>query len=177
MAVIPSTLTEEHKKEALSRAFVQAVTAMAGIVWQLPDFDYGVDGTFRQIAIRGNRRVVSGIGLDFQLKATHRWSLSEGNVRYELEAKTFSDLVQRRSVPGSPLLLIVLCLPLEATDWMTLGEDQLILRHSAYWFIPNAAQPDTANSSTKTISIPASQRLTPDQLTQLLVQTQKGEWP
>jgi hypothetical protein len=55
-------LTEEHGKEDLSRAYVQAVGARAGIIVSLNrrGHDYGIDGSFHQVSILDGNRVESG---------------------------------------------------------------------------------------------------------------------
>jgi len=50
-------ITEEHIKEGLSRAYTIAVADRAGFNYSKPDFDYGIDGTFSNIKIRGNNRM------------------------------------------------------------------------------------------------------------------------
>lgn len=37
-------ISEEHKKEHLSRAYIHAITAKAGHIFEPPICDYGVDG-------------------------------------------------------------------------------------------------------------------------------------
>lgn len=41
-------LTEEHIKEGLSRAYVLAVAHRAGFNISKSEFDYGIDGTFKE---------------------------------------------------------------------------------------------------------------------------------
>ncbi len=59
------------------------------------DKDFGIDGTFRQITAIGNRRFTSGYALDFQLKASINYLIESEYIVYDLEAKTYNDLVDR----------------------------------------------------------------------------------
>jgi hypothetical protein len=49
--MMTSQMTDQHKEEALSRAFVHAIAARAGAIVSIWDFDYGIDGSFHEIAI------------------------------------------------------------------------------------------------------------------------------
>jgi Domain of unknown function (DUF4365) len=83
-------------EELLSVAHVQAVAARAGVSISSFDKDFGVDGTFRQTMATGNRRFTSGYALDFQLKASTKWVLEPEFIAYDLEVKSYNDLVHRR---------------------------------------------------------------------------------
>jgi hypothetical protein len=62
-------LTRSHRKEALSRAYVRAIAAQAGLTVSEPETDYGIDMTLRAITMRDGRRRDLGPQLDLQLKA------------------------------------------------------------------------------------------------------------
>jgi hypothetical protein len=62
-------MTDEHRMEQLSRAYVQAVAAVCGCRWSRPDTDYGVDMTLRQIRFRRRHWREEGLALDLQLKS------------------------------------------------------------------------------------------------------------
>jgi hypothetical protein len=54
-------VTDEHRMEQLSRAYVQAVAAVCGCTCVPPEPDYGFDFVLRQVLKRGQRwREVSG---------------------------------------------------------------------------------------------------------------------
>ena len=63
-------ITEQHREEHLSRAYIQAVTAKAGHIFEPPTCDYGVDGTVHHVENRDGRRDRSGFSIDIQAKAT-----------------------------------------------------------------------------------------------------------
>ena len=93
------SITVQHTQESLCLAHIYAVAGMAGVDHALRNIhDYGVDGQFDPVIIRGNRRIVSGHPLAFQAKATINWDLVEGNIVYDLEAKTYHDMVSRTEV-------------------------------------------------------------------------------
>ena len=116
-------LTIQHIQEDLSRAYIQAVAAKAGVNLALGTqaHDYGVDGTFHQVEVlhRVNsegmsytRRLNSGFNLEFQCKASRNWRVQSDAIAYDLEVKTYNDLIHRSThTNATPLILILMCLP------------------------------------------------------------------
>lgn len=160
------SITIQHTQENLCRAHIQAVAAIAGVnVWLNPGQDYGVDGQFDPVTIRGNRRVTTGFMLPFQAKATFTWERANGCIVYDLEAKAFNDMVMR-SQEESTLLLVLLCLPRDASDWHFVDHNSTIISHCCYWHVLDGDI--TTNTSTKRIYIPEDQLLNPTALSELL---------
>jgi len=150
----------------MSRAFIHAVAGKAGINFTIGSaFDYGFDGQFRPVKIRQNRRVDSGFPLDFQLKATTAWEFDDNDIVYDLEAKTYNDLVDRDPAEIGAVL-IVMCLPHEDDSWVEFSEDQLIIRKCCYWVRLEGEL--TKNDSKKRIRIPRANLLTVDNLRTIL---------
>lgn len=165
--------TEEHTKETLSRAYICAVAGMAGVSIGQPDYDYGVDGSLIPVesridAARGGRRLVHGaFKLDYQLKATTRWELDHetNEIIYDLEAKTYNDIVSRDDDDGG-LILILLCLPRERTDWLVVSGEELVMKNCCFWSSFSGEQ--TSNQNTIRVRIPASNVLDADAMEKLL---------
>ena len=167
-------ITENHTKEALCRAYVQAIAGRAGINALIgkTEFDYGIDGTFSEVQVRieaGKERHFScGFNWDFQLKCTVDWTIDGDQIVYDLEAKTFNDLAVRASTPGTTAaFLIVLCLPKNPDEWIDLDENQLILRKCGYWY--RVTPPPTANKDAIRIRVPRVQKFDHEALKQLFV--------
>jgi hypothetical protein len=153
---------------------VIAVAARAGVNVETPQQDYGVDGTFSKIQFRDGRRRESGFKIDYQLKASKRWRFDGAEVVYDLEAKTYNDLVERGvREKGTPLILILLCLPEEAGQWLEQSEDRLVMRKCCYWDWLTGTP--TLNTRTVTIRIPRQQLFTPDALTDLFDRLERGD--
>lgn len=161
-----SLITLQHTEECISLAYVHALTGKAGVSLAAHRIhDYGIDGTFRSVKIVGNRRVESGFAVDFQMKATTSWEHKEDSVVYDLEAKTYNDLVQRE-IEATRCILILLCLPPEQDEWVDTNETRTILKHCCYW--TGLDGPATTNTSTKRISIPRVNTLTSAVIAQIL---------
>lgn len=109
-------ITEQHTEESLCFAHIYALAGVAGVNYSANRYDYGVDGHFIPVRRRGNRFIDSGFPLDHQAKATINWELKDGKIVYDLEAKTYNDLVGRTAAESS-IILILLCLPKEREQW------------------------------------------------------------
>ena len=177
-------LTTQHIQEDLSRAYIQAVSARAGVNLSLGTLahDYGVDGTFHQVTIRAyvdkagdkrQRRLNSGFNLEFQCKASTDWFEEPDAIVYDLEAKTYNDLVQRAATQNAtPLVLILMCLPPDESEWFLLTEDHLFLRKCCYWHQLTGSE--TENTNQKRIRIPKAQLLDPASVADLLKRVERG---
>jgi Domain of unknown function (DUF4365) len=168
-------LTEQHIIESLSRAYVRALAGKAGLNLSVREYDYGVDGNFDEITIRDKRRVESGFSLSFQLKASTLWQRDDNTVIYDLEAKTYNDLVLRRNFRMAvPCILILFALPPDSSQWLIYNEEEMRLRGSCYWDYLSGAP--TENRQSVRIRIPRQQRLTSESLLDLIEKVKTGEW-
>ncbi len=159
------SITIQHTEESLCLAHIYALAGMAGVNYAVDRYDYGVDGRFIPVTIRNGRRVNSGFPLDFQAKATVNWERRDGCIVYDLEAKTYNDIVSR-TADETTLILVLLCLPKEQATWHTVEEATTTLRNCCYWHGFTGTLTD--NTERKRIFIPVENRLTPDVLKDLL---------
>lgn len=127
-------LTEPHIIESLSRAYVRAIAGKSGLNLSIREYDYGVDGNFDEVIIRENRRVESGFTISFQLKASTQWQRNDNTITYDLEAKTYNDLVIRRNFRiRVPCILILLTLPPDPSEWLVYNEEEIRVACCCYW--------------------------------------------
>ena len=159
-------LTDADRKEALSRAYVHAVAARAGYATAIYDFDrHGID-----LRIQAGEPRMHAI--DVQLKATTTLPAPINNIsRYPLNSRNYRTLIADSQTPQ---LLIVLDLPTNEEDWMTISNESLILRRCAYW-VNLKGYPERTNLTTVTIDIPIDQRLDIVSLNDLMERSRKGE--
>jgi hypothetical protein len=171
-----TVLTDQHIAESLSRAYVRAIAGRAGLNLAIREYDYGVDGSFDEVVIRQNRRVESGFSLSFQLKASTQWQLEPAHIIYDLEAKTYNDLILRRSIrAATPCILILLALPPDSEQWLICEESQLRLQGTCYWEYLSGGLSE--NRQSVRIRVLRTQRLTPKSLLSLVGNVRIGEWP
>jgi Domain of unknown function (DUF4365) len=166
-------------EELLSVAHVQAIAARSGVSISSFDKDFGVDGTFRQITAIGNRRFTSGYALDFQLKSSINCSLEPNYIVYDLEVKTYNDLIYRRfSSDATPCILILKVLPSDSAQWLTTAETGLFLGGACYWEYLQGEL--SQNRQSVRIRIPRAQQFRPESLLNLMTSAREysisGEW-
>ena len=166
-------MTLNDIEEALSRAYVFAVAARAGVDLGTTFKDYGVDGTFRRIAVLSdNKRMPTGYPVDFQLKASIDCTMNTSTVSYRMKAVAYNKLVWRRNNGGCPIVLILMVLPNDPSQWMAHTEESILIRQCCYWYLVGETEVD---SSTIVLEIPRSQALTTSGLSALLNAAQAGE--
>jgi hypothetical protein len=173
------TLTIQHMQETICLAHIYALAGMARVNHGISRIhDYGVDGQFDPVIIMPDgRRVESGHVMPFQAKSTTTWVIKNDAVVYDLEAKTYNDLM-RRSLAAPTMLLILLCLPKDQSEWHVASHSGTMLRNCCYWHV--LCGDPTANTEKKRIFIPTTNLLTADSLNDLLsVEAARREalWP
>lgn len=143
--MIDALLTPQLQEEALSRVYAHAVAAQAGFSTAVYAVDQ--DGIDLRIQAGGAMRPA----LELQLKATINLRSSGDEVyRFPLNLRNY-DLL--RIPTQTPRLLVVLDLPQDQNLWMTITEQELILRHRAYWRNLKGAE-ETTNTTSVTVDIP-----------------------
>ncbi len=165
-------ITVQHQKEALSQAYVRAVVAKAGFNFGKTEFDYGIDGTIKDVINRNGRYVDSCFGINFQLKSSCNVTFEDGRVVYDLESKNYNDLVAESSM--LPNILILLALPENSDEWLEVTTEQLVMKKCAWWCSLEGQTP-TTNQVTKRISIPDCQVFSPAALIDLMEKVKGGE--
>ena len=163
--VSDALLTVQDREEALSKVYAHAVAASAGYVTAV--FDYDRDGVDMEIRAGGYMR--PGIGL--QLKATI--NLSDSGERYFNFPLKRSNYDQLRVPTQTPRLLVVLDLPKDENQWITITEEELVLRHCAYW-VSLKGHKETINVSSVTVQIPKINVFNVDSLRMLMEQSRGG---
>jgi hypothetical protein len=158
-------LTSADREEALSRAYVAAVTAGAGYVTGLMDFDR--DGVDVQISAGGLMRP----SLQIQLKATiNLGEPVEGEFRFPLKIRNYNLLREPTMIPR---ILVVLELPKVPTDWLSVSSEQLVMRRCAFW-MSLLGSPEVENKESVTIRIGAHKRFDVDGLSALMARARTG---
>ena len=159
-------LTIADQEEALSRVYAHAVAARAGYTTATTDFDR--DGVDLRIQAGGGMRPA----LEIQLKATTRLGQPrDGYMRFPLKRRNYDLLIEQTQTPR---LLVVLALPGDEQDWVTVTAESLVLRRCAYW-VNLTGQAETDNATSITVSIPATNRFDIDGLRSLMDQSREGK--
>lgn len=167
-------ITSQHIEEDLSRAYIQAVVAKAGAILALDRaHDYAIDGTVRQVRYVNGKRKESGFHLDFQLKSCKNVVLTADEARYDLDVDTYNYLVERHAAKyTNKVLLILLALHEAEAEWLSLSEEQLVVKKCCYWISLSGALSN--NKETRRVTIPRANLLTPEKLNELLTIVEEG---
>ncbi len=158
-------MTEEQIKEKMSDAFVAVVANSSGYKLQKPDDTGGVDWsvTYDKILMRNGktRHIHSGQYVELQLKATveNRITFETDHLKYDLEAKTYNDLIERYNDGNAPLVLVLAILPDNRADWAAIAQTQLNLNQRVYFFYPDDQMVATENLNTIRVSIPYANKI------------------
>jgi Domain of unknown function (DUF4365) len=166
-------LTENEQKQQLSFAYIHALAARAGYTFQqTPVDDDSIDVRIGARGLIHGLAVLRSPIMELQLKATQgNGFVRENHVAFPLPVKNFNEL---RLPSMLPRLLVVFLLPADPSVWLETSEECMISRHCAYW-ASLRGMAETDNTSTVTVSLPRSQRLTVDGLRELMERVAGGE--
>jgi hypothetical protein len=166
-------MTRNHRQEVLCRAYVQAVAALAGVGTGNYAFDYGVDMALRVIHQHNNLHQDARVQLDLQLRSTTRANVTDTQVSYDLDVRTYEYLRQR-----SPIhcILVLLVLPEDEAQWLSQSVEELTIRDCAYWVSLEDAEPTTATSSIR-IPLPRTQVFSVQAVRAIMDRLIQGEAP
>ncbi len=161
-------LTRNHRMEALSRAYVQAIAARCGLVCSTTrEYDYGIDLTLHLVQRRERQYAEAGFRLDIQLKATVETKvvLTTDGVSYDLDARAYANL--RDPTVTDNRILVPIVFPADESLWTNQDEGQLAIRGSAYW-LSLRGRPPSMNRRTVRLTIPRANVLSVEGATALM---------
>lgn len=158
-------LSSADRMEALSLVYARAVAARAGYVTSVPVPDR--DGIDLRIQAGGAMRPA----IELQMKATGNLGApKDGRRSYPLKRRNY-DLLREET--QTPRLLVVLDLPKDKEMWMTLTNDNLILRRRAYWLNLRGLD-ETSNQASVTVHLPIANLFNVGALRELMEQSRTG---
>ena len=154
---------QNQNKEKFSEVFVRAVAAVAGVTVAREEPDVNAEdlllGTTRDHGMAGFPKVA------VQLKATADQTIRHlQDIHFALDRRSY-DLLRTETLV--PRILVVVLLPENTEDWVVLSEEEMCLRHAAYWCCL-ASAPDTNNIDSVTVRLPRANTFTPDALQDIL---------
>lgn len=161
-------MTEKVIMEELSKSFLETIANRQGY-FNSTSRDYGTDLTIRKANLCPFRKryLTSGKAVDIQIKAVSQKYVkyldddSKDIIKYSLEVKNYNDLVVRANENGKfiPLILAVFVIPDDKLNWVTLSEEELIIRKCAFFYEIDPFATESGNKSAVTINIPKSNRI------------------
>lgn len=159
-----------QRKEQFSHVYVHAVATVAG--FQI--YKYAVDDQSVDLGIAG--RAVGDLSsaprIDLQLKCTSTGVGREKHIVYPLKRKNYDDL--RPTDLVVPRILVVVLVPKVESDWIQQSEEELIVRHCAYWTSLHGLE-DIDNRRSISIRLPRRNIFSVDGLRDLMKRAGKKE--
>ncbi len=168
-------LPRSHRQEALSRAYVRAVAAKAGVLCDDVVQDFGIDMFLHGVEVRNGGYWDTGPQLDVQIKSTTRAEVRDDSVIHDLEVRTYN-LLREENAFGRPRILVLVVLPEDEAEWLEQSVEQLIVRRCGFWVSFRGADPTTAHTTLR-VAIPRRNVFSPDELQQLLSRIKQGVMP
>jgi hypothetical protein len=163
-------LTDQNIEAELSYAYLHAVATRGGFSCEYRNRHLdgaGVDATVSEDGRKlASDSVLTAFALDVQLKTTYQ-ELPEQDRRlsFVLSVPHYDKL--RLTDVLAPRILVVLRLPRDPAEWLTISEDALIARRCAYWVSLRGA-PASGNERNQTVYLPRDNVLSPQALTDLM---------
>ena len=156
------------QQECFGDAFLLAVASVAGcaVAAPLPDND-SIDWTLScRLSFRPK--------LDVQMKTFIGDNGAGDIIRYSLKRKNYDDLI----LPDlfAPRILVLVIVPQNVEDWLSMSDEQLVLKKCAYW-VSLAGLPATDNDTAVTVSVPRTNLLTPEALCGMMQRINEGRMP
>jgi hypothetical protein len=165
-------LTENERKQQLSVAYVHAVAALAGYTCEVQTVD--IDSVDLIISASGKiheQSVIRSPRLAVQLKASSSLTTQSDHLAFPLPIKNYDDLREETLVP---LILVVLVLPRDPSQWLEISEECMISRRCAYW-VSLLGMPETRNRRKVSIHLPRSHQFSVDQVQEMMRRISRGE--
>jgi hypothetical protein len=163
---------ESWQQQEFSIAYTTAVASVAGYaVHRVPVDNDGIDVT---ICGRGSTGTTRSPKLDVQLKTKTGTQPTTFPWPYPLELGNYETL--RPSNVLVPRVLVVVAIPKDVNDWLSLTHKQLALRHCGYW-ISLRDKPATTNATSVTVHLPKAQPFSPAQLDGIMQRIGQGGLP
>lgn len=152
-------LSQNDIESEISYAYLHAVASHAGA--GCSNASRASDGNGIDAIITGWGPFQGGgylqeIDIKIQLKATKGVPpIKNGFISYTLNGiSRYDDL--RSNALATNRLLVVLFLPQDSADWLSISENELMLKKCAYWVSLKGAPP-SSNTTVQTIYIPTTQ--------------------
>jgi hypothetical protein len=172
-------LSSQNIESELSYAYLHAVASMAGMscsVGTRHEDNNGIDANLTAWGPFPNGGYLNEVDIKVQLKAQIASPPDDGTyLSYFLKGVSRYDDLRTETVSVARIL-VVLFLPEDPTDWLSLSAESLALRKCAYWQSLRQA-PATGNASGATIKLPKSQMFTPQSLLELASRLSRRDYP
>jgi hypothetical protein len=164
----PEGLDSNSQKEEFSYAYIHAVVAAAGYVFDIKKRGMDNAGIDITVEVPGEITAYLSPKFDAQVKCTSQNCIFGNEIRFELGIKNYERLIHPN--PYVPQILIVVLVSQNIEDWVKIeeiGNISTILNAGAYW-ISLKGENKTTNKATITVKIPLKNRLSPEMVQEIM---------
>lgn len=176
-------LSDNNIKSELSYAYLHAIAARAGVECKGTDRHSdgaGVDATLRVREKFHDDSKLTHFTVDVQLKATSAVPREPHEAKthysFDMEVTHYKKARYSAETRGNALLVIVLFLPDDPTEWLCHTVDGLVAKRCAYWVsLCDAPETTKSEKSTQVIYLPKANVLSVDGLRQVLGRISRQE--
>lgn len=169
-------ITENHRKEMVSWAFVHSIVTKAGCKITSPMLDYGLDlgvTQVREISDARGTRLVGGCEFKVQLKSSSSVDIVASEILYDLDAKNYNDLVA--TDVNVPRILVFVHLPEDEEQRIAISGESITLKYCAY-YARLAGMALTDNVRSERIKIPITNTFDPQFVNQFFSEIERGDF-
>jgi len=163
-----------QRKEQFSKAMIHAVATAADCNvgrWEVDDDSIDVT-----ITRQGSSVGVRSPKLDIQLKCTERCIVGTNGLSLQLKAKNYDDLRHTQDDRAIPIILVVMVVPANVVDWLTVTTPNSYNMHRfAWWHSLQNAPARTVESPS--VALPAANHFTPQTLATIMDNITRKIWP
>ncbi|HRF81107.1 MAG TPA: DUF4365 domain-containing protein [Flavobacteriales bacterium] len=161
------------QKELFSLGVMKAMLAQCGL--KMGEWDVDDDSIDFTIGQTGGKGTIRSPKLDVQMKCTSQSVLEASGLKMQLKRKNYEDL--RDMTRGTPAILVVMVVPDDVKDWITVEKEKLYSLYRHAWWYSLGGQPALTIKTDPTILIPRAQHLTPAVITSLMQKVANKQWP
>ncbi|MDR2762057.1 MAG: DUF4365 domain-containing protein [Planctomycetaceae bacterium] len=143
----------------LSYSYLHAIVSRLGGSCEPTTQDADNEGIDAHLIFQDNfspKQIINRVQIDVQLKSTRQnLKIKNNKIIYSLPESQYNRYILPATVQ---LVFILFCVPSKLSDWVSLSDDELILRKCAYWTSLNNAP--YCDKKTATIQIPTKNLIT-----------------
>lgn len=169
-------ITENHRKEMVSWAFVHSIVTKAGCKISNPMLDYGLDLGVTQVRettdARGSR-LVDGCEFKIQLKSSSSVDIVADEIVYDLDSKNYNDLVAVDV--NVPRILVFVHLPEVEDQRIAISSESITLKYCAYYARLAGREPKDNVGSVR-IKIPLTNTFDPQFIDKFFSEIERGDY-
>nr|WP_246386334.1 DUF4365 domain-containing protein [Armatimonas rosea] len=159
-------------QEQFSYAYLRAVAAAAGFQVTKPEMDFcKIDLEISAIDEHLHDALPK---LTLQVKCDSDFKFQNNALVYSLDIDTYQRLRSNRTL--HPRILVVVTVPRDQGAWVSQTEDELIMRHCAYWKSLEG-EPASTNTTAQTVYLPRAQIFDVASLSYLMGRLNQGQRP